>query len=80
MWQVVQDYEKRLPMTIKDLVDLRIKQLGQSNHTKDAAIKNLKASRLQNTKYFDNHKRLHPEIAVISEKDFVLLHDTKLEN
>ena len=67
-------------MTTKELVDLRIEQLGQSNHTKDAAIENLKASRLKNKEYFDKNKRLRLETAIISENNLVLLHDTKLEN
>ncbi len=79
-WQIVQDYEKWLPMTMEELLDLQIKQLGQNNHTKKAAIENLKASRLKNKEYFDKNKRLRPETAIISKKDLVLLHDTKLEN
>ena len=79
-WQIVQDYEKQLPMTTKELVDFRIEQLGQNHCIKDAAIKNLKASRLKNNEYFDKNKSLNSETAIISEKDLFLLHDTKLEN
>ena len=55
-------------------------QLAQTNHDKDAAIENLKKSRLSNKEWFDKHKRLRPETVLIHTNNLVLLYDTKLDN
>ena len=55
-------------------------QLVQSTHDREVAVETLKKSRLSNKVWFDKHKRLHPETAIISKGDLVLLHDSKLDN
>ena len=76
-WQIVVSHE---PRTTQELINLRVAQLNQSSFDRDLAIESHKKRRLSNKAWFNKSKRLHPETAIIYEKDLVLLHDTKLDN
>jgi transposase InsO family protein len=78
-WQMLHD-TKTVPRTPAELLALRVHQLTAHKSDVDAAVENLKKSRLANKTWFDKNKRLRPETAPINKGDLVLLHDTRLDN
>ena len=64
-----------------ELLALRARQLERRTEDLQTAAEMLKKSRESNKAYFDDHRRRRPERphTEIKEGDYVLLHDTRLD-